>query len=97
MSLKNINIPSTVVEIRKSAFRGCDKIESIVIPRETILSNTIASHFQYWTAEQTVYICATKSFVDRNWHSSWDSNCKAKIVYNYRPAETPEEGTTEQA
>ena len=93
MALTSIKLPANLQSIAYGAFAGCSNVTSIVIPKSAICAKgSTNAHFKYWTAEQTIYIEATKGFVDRNWanassSSNWATSCNAKIVYNYKPAE----------
>ncbi len=78
-NLTSITIPDSVRTIETFAFENCSGLTGITIP-ESI--KTIGSGaFSGWKSHQTIYI-EGRSFPLSEWHSNWNANCEANIVWN---------------
>ena len=86
-ALAELVIPETVTTINSYAFSGCTGITELVIPASVTSIGKYA--FQNWTAEQTIRFALTKAEANANitFGTSWNSSCKATIVYRALKAE----------
>lgn len=81
INLKSVKLSSTINYISSWAFGGCTSLKSIVIPAAAVTA--YAKIFDGWTADQTIYFEGDSTDYDA-WGSSWNENCEAKLVYNYK-------------
>ena len=79
-ALKNITLPSTLTSIGIEAFKGCTSIESVVLPASVVLEKNV---FNGWTAEQTINVKTSYYMSTRLWNSEWNTDCSAKVVWNF--------------
>ena len=79
-ALKNITLPSTLTSIGIEAFKGCTSIESVVLPASVALEKNV---FNGWTAEQTINVKTSYYMSTRLWNSEWNTDCSAKVVWNF--------------
>lgn len=81
INLKSVKLSSTINYISSWAFGGCTSLKSIVIPAAAVTA--YSKIFEGWTADQTIYFEGDSTNYDA-WGSSWNENCEAKLVYNYK-------------
>ena len=77
--LATATIPDSVTAIGEWAFGNCTRLTSITIPASVTTVGEVA--FWGWTASQTINVPWAEGDRPSGWHSYWNQNCNAQIVY----------------
>lgn len=76
--LVSVNIPDSLKQIGVWAFSSCPEIRTITIPHT--VTDMDHSVFNKWTEKQTIIMKGMTSVPD-TWHTKWNANCMANIIW----------------